>query len=236
MFLCCGDPDAVVMGAHGRFVAWFRAGVGPGVDIEEVDARTASLDSVSLDGFDAVMISGSAHAAYEQHAWIAPLERLVRRALERGTPLLGVCFGHQLVAQALGGKVTRNPRGREIGTVTIQVNEHGRQSAMLGGLPEPFQVQATHCDTVAVPPPGASVLATSALDDCHAFEIGRAWCVQFHPEVTASIIRDYLVSRRAVIAGEGLDPDRLLGEVRETEVGRTVFARFVEFAKGARRV
>lgn len=230
LFLCCGDPDPVVVGTHGPFAAWFRTGLGPGHTLDELDARIALLDEVSLENFDAVMISGSAHAAYEPLAWIPSLERLVRRAVDHDTPLLGVCFGHQVVAQALGGRVARNPRGREIGTVASHVNAEGRRSAMLSGLSEPFFVQATHCDTVVRSPPGATVLATSSLDDCHAFVQGSAWCVQFHPEITAAIMRDYLLSRRAAVASEGLDPDRLLREVRDTPVGQTLFARFTAVA------
>jgi GMP synthase (glutamine-hydrolysing) len=228
LFVCCGDPDSFIRERHGRFVDWFRAAVGEQSVLCEVDARADTLTRAHLDGFDAVMISGSAHAAYEPHPWIPHLEALIREAvLVRAMPLLGVCFGHQIVAQALGGKVIKNPRGREIGTAWIRPSDEGRASAMLAGLPDPFPIQLTHCDTVAKPPPGARVLASSAKDDCQAFVIGSAWCVQFHPEITHQVIRSYIESRREIIASEGLDVDALLGGVRESDVGRELFRRFV---------
>ena len=234
LFVCCGDPDPAVAKHHGSFGTWFRSAIEPDVSLHEVDARD-SIAPAHLDGFDAMVISGSPHAAYEPHPWIPALETTVREAIRtRAMPVLGVCFGHQVVAQALGGRVIRNPRGREIGTKALRVSAHGRESAMLAGLPEPLHVQLTHCDTVAAPPPGARVLATSDHDECQAFEIGSAWCTQFHPEITAEIIRAYLHARRPVITSEGLDADALLAEVRETDVGRTLFARFVAYARSRR--
>jgi GMP synthase (glutamine-hydrolysing) len=236
LFVCCGDPPPIVSDSHGSFADWFREGLGADVSMDEVDARTEALHPTMLDGFDAMVISGSPHAAYEPHAWIPPLEDLVREAVHaRKLPVLGVCFGHQVVAQALGGRVTPNPRGREIGTAVVRPNEHGRGSAMLRGLSDPFRVQLTHCDTVATPPPGARVLAASDRDECQAFEMGSAWCVQFHPEITADVIRAYLNARRDVITSEGLDVDRLLEDVCDTDVGRTIFSRFVAFARECRR-
>ena len=233
LFVCCGDPDPAVMSIHGPFARWFRSAIDPTVVLDEIDARATPLAPAHLDGFDAMVISGSPHAAYEPHPWIPALEATVRHAVNvRAMPVFGVCFGHQVVAQALGGKVTRNPRGREIGTTEIRVNDHGRASTMFAGLPDRLHVQLTHCDTVATPPPGARVLATSDRDECQAFEIGSAWCVQFHPEITAEIIRAYLHARRAVITSEGLDADGLLAGVRESDVGRTLFERFSAHVRG----
>ena len=234
LFLTCGEPDPVIQREHGVFFDWFRSAVGEEISLHDLDARTTALTSAHLDGFDGVLISGSPHAAFESHPWIPALEELVREAVSiRKLPVFGVCFGHQIVAQALGGRVMRNPRGREIGTAIVRPNDEGRVSALLAGLGDSFRVQLTHRDTVAIPPPGARVLATSDKDGCQAFEIGSAWCVQFHPEITDAIIRSYLRARRDVLASEGIDTDALIEGVEPTDVGKELFRRFA--AKVAER-
>ena len=228
LFLSCGAPDAPILERFGPFQRWFEAAMGPSVRVHGVDVRTEPLPTSLLDAADFAVISGSAHSAYEQVPWITRLEALVREAVYvRELPLLGVCFGHQVLARACGGTVVRNPRGREIGTVEIEVLPEGRERGLFVGLSDRFAIQVTHSDTVSVPPPGASVLARSALDDCQAFLLGTAWGVQFHPEVTAEVIHAYLEHRRAVITSEGLDVDALSAKVRESTAGRTIFANFL---------
>jgi GMP synthase (glutamine-hydrolysing) len=235
LFVCCGDPDPAVLQAHGPYVRWFRDALGDAATLHPVDARVAPCDPAMLHGVDAVIVSGSPHAVYEPHPWIAPLEELVREAIfRRGVPVLGVCFGHQLIAQACGGRVVRNPRGREIGTVEVALEPAGRSCALLGALPERFAIQVTHCDTVALPPPGARVLATSALDGCQAFRFETAWGVQFHPEVSADVMRAYLRSRAEILRAEGLDAAALLAGVRDTDAGPRLLRRFAELVVAGR--
>jgi GMP synthase (glutamine-hydrolysing) len=138
-------------------------------------------------------------------------EELVRAIASARVPCLGICFGHQLIAQALGGEVRRNPRGREIGTIRV---ERLADDALFGGLPRSFDVNATHVDAVLAPPPGAEVLANTSLDDCAAFRIGdRLRAVQFHPEFDADVMRSYLRARAHLIREEGGDPEALLSHL-----------------------
>lgn len=230
----CGDPEPSVVETHGCFVQWFRVAIDPSVEFRVLDPRTDAVGPQVLDGVDAVVISGSPHAVFEPHPWIEPLQSVVREAVAaRELPTLGVCFGHQLLAQTFGGRVTRNPRGREMGTITVTLNAGGRDDALFHGLSPEFSAHATHRDTVLEPPPAARVLASSGRDDCQSFRIGRrAWGVQFHPEVTAPIMRGYVRSRAEVIRAEGMCPDTMHAAVRDEVEGAKVLTNFVKLATG----
>ena len=98
---------------------------------------------------DAWLITGSKHGVYEDHAWISPLEKLIRQIVAAGLPLVGICFGHQIVAQALGGKVEKFQGGWAI----------GRHSYDLDGTQ--LHLNAWHQDQVVTRPEGARVLAST---------------------------------------------------------------------------
>src|SRR6185312_12659376 len=117
--------------------------------------------------------------------------------------VFGICFGHQILAQALGGMVARNRNGREIGTVDVETLT---DNVLFDVDRAPFRANATHVDTVEVLPPGAVTLARSAVEPNAAIRFSdNAWGVQFHPEMDGAIIRDYLELRRALLTREGMD-------------------------------
>jgi GMP synthase (glutamine-hydrolysing) len=235
LLVVCGEPEPAIAEPLGDYARWFRAALAPAVSLATCDARVETCDAARLRAADLVLISGSPHSVYEPLPWIARLADAVRDVVRaRAVPVLGVCFGHQLMARACGGRVLANPRGREIGTIEVHQTPAARDDALLGALPNRFAVQATHCDTVVVPPPGATVLARNALDDCQAFALDGAYGVQFHPEFSADVIRGYLRVRAPRIAGEGLDPAALLAGVRETDAGVRLLARFVDLARARR--
>ena len=125
--------------------------------------------------------------------------------------MLGICYGHQLLAHALGGEVGRNPRGREIGTVVVRRLAPAQHDPLLGVWSEAEPAHVTHLESVLALPAGAVRLAESDLDPVQAFTVGeRAWGVQFHPEFDAETVRAYLLARTEKVRAEGLDPDALL--------------------------
>lgn len=229
----CGEPEPAVQAEHGDFGRWFVRALGAEAATRVIDVRATPASPAWLDDCDALVVSGSPHAVFEPHPWLPPLEELLRDAVcTRALPTLGVCFGHQLVAQALGGRVGRNPRGREMGTITVE--RHDAEAPLLEGLGARFGAQATHRDTVLVPPRGATVHARSDRDDCHVFSHGSAWGVQFHPEVTAPILRGYIRARTETLRAEGVDPVALHDAVHDTPTGPTVFRNFLRIAAKAR--
>jgi GMP synthase (glutamine-hydrolysing) len=174
---------------------------------------------------DAFVMTGSSSSVTERAPWMLRAEELLRDIVAARVRLLGICFGHQMIAQALGGEVKRNPFGREIGTVRLT---RLADDPVFAGTPRTFDVHATHVDAVTRLPPGAEILATSARDPAAAFRVGPlVHGVQFHPEMDADIIRGYVSARAPIIREEGDDPEAILAAVHDATRGHDVLRNFV---------
>jgi len=145
-------------------------------DLAEFDANAPELPE-SVEGFDGVVVTGSRSSVYWDEQWIEPTAAWVREAVDAGLPCLGVCWGHQLLAHALGGEVAAMGE-YEIGYREI---EHGGDSRLFEGVDERFTAFTTHSDHVVELPPGAALLAENDYG-VHAFRVGDSVGVQFHPE------------------------------------------------------
>ena len=148
----------------------------------------------------------------------------------RDRPVLGVCFGHQLLGRALGGGVERHAAGPEAGTVEIELTEAGSRDPLFAGLPARLAVQECHEDHVQAPPPGAVVLARSDHTPLQAFAHGpRIRAVQFHPEFNEARLRALLESDRGWLdrVRPGLAASTL-GALREAPLGARVLANWLE--------
>jgi GMP synthase (glutamine-hydrolysing) len=188
-----------------------------------------------LDRFDAVMaLGGSMHADQEdKHPWLRAEKALLREALDRGTPVLGVCLGAQLIGEVAGAR-PRRAAAPEIGWYRVDVTDEGRDDPLIGPLAPEFVVMQWHAYESPLPP-GATALASNP--SClQAFRVdGRpAWGFQFHAEVTAADADAWLDEfyDDYDAAASGLDPDAIRAETAErigaqNELGRGLAERFV---------
>ncbi|URQ62322.1 glutamine amidotransferase [Pantoea alhagi] len=136
------------------------------------------------------ILSGSWAMVTDHAEWSERTAAWLRAAMEQALPLFGVCYGHQLMAYALGGEVGDNPRGWERGALPIALQPGAQSDPLLQALPSRFSVWLSHRQTVLTPPPGAHVLARSDGDDCQIIRYGpHALSVQFHPEFDAHIMQ-----------------------------------------------
>ena len=213
----------------GDFEDWIARGIGRPVQVCSV-FEGEELPAPHETG--GVVVTGSAAMVTDLESWAERTAEWLLDAVQAGVPILGICYGHQLLAHALGGRVGKNPRGHEVGTITLSIAGVAAADPLLGGFPARIEVQATHLESVLELPPGAELLASSTLDPHHAFRMpGRpAWGLQFHPEFSAAITRSYIEAKRQDMQAEGLDPNRLLTEVHETRWGDDILARFAQLA------
>lgn len=189
--LQCGEVRAGLAETHGDYPTLYAALLGDGFDWRTF--RVFEGDIPAPDACDGWLVSGSRHGAYERHDWIPPLEDLIRRI--HGTrALIGICFGHQIVAQALGGTVGKYPGGWSVGRHAY--DWEGRT----------LHLNAWHQDQVTAPPPGARTMMSSAFTAHAGFAIGpMTLTLQPHPEFPSALIADMIPA-----VGRGTVPDALL--------------------------
>lgn len=153
----------------------------------------------------------------------------IRQAMGIGMPLFGVCYGHQLMAHALGGQVGYHPAGLEVGCQEIEVLPAASSDPLADLLPSRFAAHLTHLQTVLTPPPRAVVLARSSHDPHQIVRYGpHAISTQFHPEFTPSISAACVKRRVDMLRSEGRDPEAMLNDLRETPIPQALLRRFVQ--------
>jgi GMP synthase (glutamine-hydrolysing) len=221
-----GEPVPRVRERRGEFHDLIREAIGDAwrgpyaVTDPREDAPLPSPRSAS-----AVVITGSAANVPNREPWMLRAEAWLREVVASGVPTFGICFGHQILAQALGGEVQRNPRGREIGTLQIHAFE---PSPIFEGIDPTFHANVTHVDTVVRLPPGARSLARSPMEDNHAIQFTETcYGVQFHPEIDADVMRGYVEARREVLEAEGFQVDAMLSAIHDALMGKRALANFV---------
>lgn len=226
--LVTGDPVSEARARRGSFVDLLRAAAPAFGTYRWVahDVREGgALPELAREM--AVIVTGSALSVTEALPWREGVSARLRELAHAGVPLLGVCFGHQLLGHALGGRVGMNPRGREIGTTAFTLRDDDEVLGARGS----FLVNNTHVDSVLELPPGARVLGHTAREAHAAVRFGaHAWGVQFHPELDGEVLGYYLAARRATLVAEGLDVDALHQELRNTPHAAHVVERFLAFA------
>ncbi|WP_456295738.1 glutamine amidotransferase [Vibrio sp. AK197] len=194
-----GHAPASQLQRFGDFEQWAKTAIGP------LEIRIQFHDGVAHpipdQPFAGVIIMGSLSMVTEQAPWMQRLSQQIVELHDKQVPLLGICFGHQLIACALGGRADFNPQGLEIGTVDIQRHPESNDDPLFSTLPTRFKAQAVHFQSVLALPDGATCLASSEMDDHHAFRVGdTTWGVQFHPEFTTDIILDSLQNQKQYVA------------------------------------
>jgi GMP synthase (glutamine-hydrolysing) len=219
-------PDSI-RARHGDFPHWFRLGaqLSPRqLRVVDVAAGESLPPPQEVAG---AMITGSAAMVTERLDWSERTAGWIRNAMDVELPLFGVCYGHQLMAHALGGRVDYLPGGREIGTQSIELLQQPAQDPLLSALPTTFRAHTTHEQSVLEPPAGAAVLARSSRDPHQLLRYGpQAVSAQFHPEFNADVMRAYIRRKHVDMQREGSDPGRVFKAVAATPIARRLLRKF----------
>lgn len=214
-----GSTHPAIRQRFGDFEDWFQQ-AWENVEVELVNAVTSQA-LPALRGNEGIVITGSPAMVTDREPWSERLAGWLADTAHGRVPILGVCYGHQLLAHALGGSVHFHPQGREIGTVDITLTPAARQDPLLGILPDTIKAQVTHAQSVKTLPQGAVLLASNTFEPHHAFRVGECtWGLQFHPEFSADVMRAYIEETGADIS--------LREQVVPADAERNLLQRFVE--------
>lgn len=222
-----GRAPEPIRARHGDFPHWFRVVAGLRRERMQLVDVAAGEDLPAPHQVAGAFITGSAAMVTERATWSERTAGWIRDAMDRELPLFGVCYGHQLMAHALGGRVDFLPGGREIGTVPIERLAADVHDPIVGKLPSRFRAHATHEQSVLKPPAATQVLARSARDRHQLLRYGRnAMSVQFHPEFNADVMRRYIHRKRHDMHREGSDVRATFSSVAPTPIARLLLRTF----------
>ncbi|HVL22270.1 MAG TPA: type 1 glutamine amidotransferase [Amaricoccus sp.] len=224
-----GEVHPDLKARYGDYPAMFEAllrTADPGLDFAVVRVVAGEMPA-SPSQADAWLVTGSRHGVYDDLPWIEPLKAFLRASVAARVPVIGICFGHQLLAEALGGRAAKSDMGWGLG---VQDYELTARAGWMDGLPDRFSVRALHQDQVVALPPGATVLATSPHCAYAAIAYGDleapdAITLQPHPEFGPGFMDELLALR----AGTAFP-------VEEAAAARASLERPVESAAWARLI
>ncbi|AXS84768.1 glutamine amidotransferase [Marinobacter sp. Arc7-DN-1] len=210
----------------GDFDDWFLRGLLPELDITVTNVEAGELPG-SPEDWDGIVVTGSPAMVSDRADWSENTGAWLARAVAGEIPVLGVCYGHQLLAHALGGEVGYHPKGRETGTHQVELLPEADSDTLFRGLPAIFPAQLTHRQSVLRLPAGAVLLGRNGFEPNQAFRIGPcAWGVQFHPEFTDTVMSAYLEVQAPDLTREGLDAQALIAGVSPAPDASSLLPRF----------
>ena len=221
------NPGAIErLGDCGEMFISLLSEPGEAWDVYDVEHGVFPEDVSGHDGF---LITGSRYSVYEDRPWIKGLLELVREIHRREIRLVGVCFGHQAVALALGGEVGLNPRGWDIGLKELTLTEAAEGLPSFKGVPDPTRILVSHMDVVTRMPDRAVRLAYSERTEFEMFTLGRSvLSLQGHPEYDNEVIGEII----DLLSGLSILPADRAEEGRASLAGQPHNAFFQDLLKG----
>ncbi|OEY66941.1 glutamine amidotransferase [Marinobacter sp. X15-166B] len=229
-----GTTYPALQSRFGDFEDWFIRGLSPELDLTVIDVTAGESPGAATD-WQGIVVTGSPAMVTDRAEWSESSARWLATAVAAEIPVLGVCYGHQLLAHALGGTVGYHPQGRETGSWPLTLKPAAASDPLFGRLPPRFVAQLTHLQSVLTLPEGAVLLASSEFEPHQAFRFGNtAWGVQFHPEFTAEIMRAYLQVQTPALREEKFCPDALMAGVQDAPEASSLLQRFSELVLGIR--
>ncbi len=204
------------------------------LDLSKSAAKVVDViagEKLPQDGFGGAIITGSHNMVTDKLDWSERTAEWLRRQVEKRTPILGICYGHQLLTDALGGVVGPNPRGREFGNQKINLNDAAKGDLLFGSLPKVFEGHCCHAQSALKLPAGAVCLGGNAHEPNHTVRFAEnCWGVQFHPEFDVEATRYYIEQCKETLTKQGVDAKKLSDAVCPTPESYALISRFAKEA------
>lgn len=227
VIVLAGRTFPAISSAEGDYEDWISAGLNSSLP-QQVLAAWDSPEFPPLAEVAGVVVSGSHVMVTDQLPWSERLGGWLKSCVEAEIPVLGICYGHQLLAHACGGKVGNRIEGIEIGTHQIELTAQALGDPLFGDMPPHFPANLVHFQSVLELPEAAQLLAFSAAEPHQAFRIGNcAWGVQFHPEFSAAAMDGYIQQVRLSHSADALDQ----ASAKVTPEAGSLLRRFGELSK-----
>ncbi|MCL2899419.1 glutamine amidotransferase [Brenneria tiliae] len=224
-----GEPPEDIAAQVGQQGKWFADALSERHDALRVIRPDRGEALPPFEQVSAAIISGSWAMVTDRLEWSEYTAGWMREAFHADVPMLGVCYGHQLLAHALGGTVGDNPNGPELGIQTVTLHPAAEKSLCLRHHPSRFAAYLTHRQSVLAAPPGAEILAASQIDRCQIIRYSdKVLSVQFHPEFNAQIMLACLRRNEARLRELGFDVERMMQLTDEPVWARKILLDFVQ--------
>jgi len=232
LILKAGSTQQNIKNQFGDFEDWIISEMGIHGDETIIHDIQNNLQIPDIENFAGVVITGSHSMVTDNTEWILNSADWLLNATSTNTLILGICFGHQLIAHALGGKVDFNPKGREIGARIITLTSIAASYSLFKNLPQSFTVLESHQQSVFGLPPAAKVLAYNDHDANQAFVIdNHIWGTQFHPEFDAPIMHAYIEAQRPDLHKEGFNISNLISDLDHFRKQESILKQFIQIVK-----
>lgn len=220
-----GSPPDALLSRFGEYDGMFARLLGAEFETTGYDVRRGEYPA-AVEDHPAYLITGSPAGVYDLLPWIAPLEDFLRAARGKAK-LVGICFGHQVMAEAFGGRVEKSERGWGVG---LQDYEIWQRPGWMAGAPATIAVPVSHQDQIVALPPDSEVLAANAFSPFGmlAYPGQHAISMQFHPEFEPDFARALIEARRAVLP----DPDTAIASLSAPDDRPTVATWIRRFLAG----
>ncbi|MBS7525936.1 glutamine amidotransferase [Fusibacter paucivorans] len=186
----------------------------------------------AFSAVDRVIVTGSLSMATERMPWMLQTEAWLRNAAAAGVPILGICFGHQMLAMAFGGSVGDHPMGTEMGTSVVALNEAGVNDPLFAGIPKRFAGYVAHTQSVLAYPETAVCLGSSDYEPNHIIKWGaNIYGFQFHPEFTDEVIKNGIARLEDKRCVKRIQADALSEADGNLRTGRELLKRFMQLSR-----
>lgn len=217
---------------YGDFEDW----IIKGLNVDSNDVKIINVvEGKSLPDLNkcaGIIITGSHTMVTDNKKWSIKIEKWIPKFIKKNIPVMGICYGHQLIAKALNGYVDYNREGEKIGTIQIKLTKEAENDFLFSKLPKKFFVNISHSQSVFSLPDDAKILAKDSNGFVYAYKIGNnVWGIQFHPEFDKNIMKEYLLKTVKGIKNteEKEKLYSILKNVKETPLSNNILKLFSSY-------